>query len=97
MADRIKLISLSANKDLAEEIILAMLSQMREDGFMPHMANPTDQSDVTQPCVMSFGVLKLYEETKDLEFVKKCIPYLEAYLTYSFSIIIFPKLLYESG
>jgi len=70
------------NKELAKEIILAMLMQTRSNGFMPHMANPTDQSDVTQPCVMSFAVLKLYEETKDVEFIKKCLPYLEAYLIF---------------
>lgn len=70
------------NPELAKEILYAMLSQVRENGFMPHMANPTDQSDVTQPCVMSFGVLKLYEETKDVEFVKKCIGILENYLTF---------------
>lgn len=70
------------NIKLAQEILLAMLKQMREDGFMPHMANPTDCSDVTQPCIMSFGVLEIYKVSKDKEFLKACLPYLEKYLTY---------------
>jgi hypothetical protein len=70
------------NIDIAKEILLAMLKQTRENGFMPHMANPTDCSDVTQPCVMSFGVYEMYKLSKDKEYVKQCLPYLEKYLTF---------------
>ena len=70
------------NMDVAKEILLAMLKQTRDDGFMPHMANPTDCSDVTQPCVMSTAALYLYQDNHDLEFLKECVPYLEKYLTY---------------
>lgn len=70
------------NKPVAQEILLAMLKQMRSNGFMPHMANPTDCSDITQPCVMSYGVLFVYQQTKDKGFLKKCVPYLDTYLTY---------------
>ena len=70
------------NMPLAEEILLAMLEQTREDGFMPHMANPTDSSDVTQPCVMSWAVYELYKQSGNKDFLKACLPYLEKYLTY---------------
>ena len=70
------------NPKLAEEILLAMIKQTRDDGFMPHMANPTDSSDVTQPCVMSFATYKVYEKTHDKEFLKEAIPYLEKYLNF---------------
>ena len=70
------------NPSLAEEILLAMLSQTRDDGFMPHMANPTDSSDVTQPCVMSYATYKVYEKTHNKEFLKEAIPYLEKYLNF---------------
>ena len=70
------------NLPLAEEIFLAMLKQTRENGFMPHMANPTDMSDVTQPCVMSYAAYWVYERGHNLEFLKQCVPYLEKYLTY---------------
>ena len=70
------------NIPVAKEILLAMLKQTREDGFMPHMANPTDCSDVTQPCVMSTAVLKLYEDSQDLDYLRQCVPYLDKYLTY---------------
>jgi glycogen debranching enzyme len=70
------------NIEVAKEILLAMLKQMRENGFMPHMANPTDCSDVTQPCVMSFGVYEMYKLSKDKEYIKQCLPYLDKYLTF---------------
>ena len=70
------------NMPVAEEILLAMLKQTRNDGFMPHMANPTDCSDVTQPCVMSYAVFELYQKSKNLSFLEECVPYLEKYLTY---------------
>jgi len=70
------------NKKAAKTSLFSMLSQMREDGFLSHMANPTDCSDVTQPCVMSYGVWYLYQYDKDKNFLKKCVPYLEKYLNY---------------
>ena len=70
------------NPEVGKEVLLAMLKQMRENGFMPHMANPTDCSDITQPCVMSYGALFVYQQTKDKEFLKKCVPYLDKYLTF---------------
>lgn len=70
------------NKDLAEEIILAMLSQIRDDGFLPHMANPYDSSYVTQPCVMSWACFNIYKVTKNKEFLKKALPFLEKYLSW---------------
>ena len=70
------------NIPLAEEIFLAMLKQTKESGFMPHMANPTDCSDVTQPCVMSFAAHYVYQKSGNIDFLKDCIPYLEKYLTF---------------
>lgn len=70
------------NKEVAKEAFLAMLETQRSNGFIPHMANPTDQSDVTQPCVMSWAAYMLYKETNDIEFLKECVPYLEKYLTF---------------
>jgi glycogen debranching enzyme len=70
------------NMPLAEEILLAMLKRMRSDGFMPHMTNPTDSSDVTQPCVLSWAVYKLYEKSHNVNFLKEALYYLDKYLTY---------------
>ena len=73
------------NKKVAEQILLAMLKQTRSNGFMPHMANPTDCSDITQPCVMSYSVLFVYNHTKNKEFLRKCVPFLDKYLTFDMS------------
>ncbi len=70
------------NQEAAKQILLAMLRQTRNNGFMPHMANPTDCSDITQPCVMSYSTLFVYNHCKDKEFLRKCVPFLEKYLTY---------------
>ena len=70
------------NPKLAEEIFLAMLSQQREDGFISHMANPTDCSDVTQPCVMSWAAWNIYQVTKNKEFLAKTQLILDKYLTF---------------
>ena len=70
------------NKKAAQEILLAMLEQMREDGFMPHMANPTDCSDITQPCVMSYATFFVYKQSGDKQFLAQCAPYLDKYLTF---------------
>lgn len=70
------------NHEFAEQAFLAMLEQTRDNGFMPHMANPTDCSDVTQPCIMSWGAYNIYQNTKNIEFLKQCVPYLEKYLVY---------------
>ena len=68
------------NPDLAKNCIRSILSQIRSDGFMPHMMNPTDSSDVTQPQVISYGVWKVYEKTGDKDFLADNVHALGAYL-----------------
>ncbi len=70
------------NHKAGEDAFLAMLSQMRPDGFMPHMANPTDYSDVTQPCVMAYGALEIYKRTQNIKFLQEAVTNLDKYLTY---------------
>ncbi len=70
------------NPEIAKSAIDAVLSQMREDGFMPHMMNPTDSSDVTQPQVLAWGVWELYKKTGDKEYLKKHADKLEKYLAW---------------
>lgn len=70
------------NQELAKSSIRAILSQQRADGFMPHMANPTDSSDVTQPQVLAWGVYEVYKKTGDAEFLKECVGALDKYLTW---------------
>ncbi len=70
------------NQELAKCAIDAVLSQIRPDGFMPHMMNPTDSSDVTQPQVLAWGVWELYKKTGDKDYLKKHADTLERYLTW---------------
>lgn len=68
------------NENLAKEAIKAVLSQIRSDGFIPHMMNPIDSSDVTQPQVLSWGVWEVYKKTGDKAFLEECVNALERYL-----------------
>jgi len=67
---------------LAKDAIHAVLSQIRPDGFMPHMMNPVDSSDVTQPQVLAWGVWEVYQKTGDRVFLEEHVEALDKYLTW---------------
>ena len=70
------------NEPLAKDAIRAVLSQQRADGFIAHMMNPLDCSDVTQPQVLAWGVWEIYQKTKDKAFLKESVFALDKYLTW---------------
>lgn len=65
---------------LAEDQIRIILDHQREDGMLPdaihdeglvdHLSLPVD-ADVTKPPIMAWGVLKLYEASHRLDFLKE--------------------------
>jgi hypothetical protein len=71
------------NQELAKDAIRAVLSQQREDGFISHMMNPTDCSDITQPQVLSWGVWEIYKKTGDLSFLRESVNALDKFLTWT--------------
>lgn len=68
------------NEELAKNAIRAVLSQIRSNGFMPHMMNPIDCSDVTQPQVLAWGVWEVYKKTGDMVFLQESVETLDRYL-----------------
>lgn len=54
----------------AQELILALFDIQRDDGFIPHMARPTFISDITQPPVIAWGALLVYEKSTDKDFLR---------------------------
>lgn len=66
----------------AKETLLAMLEQVREDGFLPLMIAPDDQkkSVVTQPPILAWAVSRILEVTGDVQWARTCEPYLKQYL-----------------
>lgn len=70
------------NADIAKCSIKAVLSRIRGDGFMPHMMNPMDNSDLTQPPVLAWGVYNVYKKTNDRQFLEESVCVLERYLTW---------------
>ena len=69
--------------DLARDILHAVLDMQREDGFIPHAADPVNVSDITQPPVLAFGVSQLLEVGVDLEWIDQVYPKLVAYLQWN--------------
>ena len=68
---------------LAESAIKAVLSQAREDGFIPHMASPDSASEITQPQVLAFGAWEVYRKTGDKQFLRDCAPVIEKFLLWT--------------
>ena len=71
---------LTYDGEMAKNSIRAVLTQEREDGFIPHMMNPIDGSDVTQPQVLAWGVWETYKKTGDKNFLRESAEPLEKYL-----------------
>lgn len=57
---------------LAEEAILALMATQTENGFIPHMASNRSISKITQPPIIAWGILELYNRSKNVNFVKAC-------------------------
>ena len=55
--------------DIAKQAVFAILQCSCEDGFLPHMTSPIFQSKITQPPVLSWAALHLYEYGKDKQFL----------------------------
>ena len=73
---------LTYNKEMAENCINSVLSQIQDDGFMPHMMNPIDSSDVTQPQVLAWGTWEVYKKTGNKKFLEDNVEKLDRYLAW---------------
>ena len=71
------------NPELAKDSIRAVMTQMHDDGFIPHMISPLNHSEVTQPQVLAWGVWEVYKKTGDRAFLAEFTRELEMYLTWS--------------
>ena len=67
---------------LAYESIRSIFDTQHPDGFIPHMSTPKDQSAVTQPPVIAWGLYKLYEKTGRKEWLEENYDALERYLAW---------------
>ena len=68
------------NEELAKNAIRAVLSQARDDGFIPCTMSPDGYDSVTQPQVLSWGVWEVYKKTGDKAFLSESVMALEKYL-----------------
>lgn len=76
---------------IAEDTIMSVLDTQRADGFIPHMATPSHTSEITQPPVLAWGVLTVYERTNDTEFLRNTADKLELYLDWNIKNRTNPK------
>ena len=56
---------------LAEDLIRAIWAHQADNGFVPHMANVSVSSDITQPPVIAWGVWQLYRTSGNKEFLQE--------------------------
>lgn len=72
------------SSSLAEDSIKAILSNQRKDGFISHQMNPINgrASQFTQPPVLAWASYKIYQQTKDKEFLKYVYPKLKKFLNW---------------
>ncbi len=69
--------------ELAKESILAVFDTQNPDGMIPHMTSPVKKSAITQPPVLAWGILELYNRTGDKEFLEKTYEPLKKYLQWN--------------
>ena len=67
---------------LARETVLAALSKVRDDGFLPHRLtpDPAGDSDITQPPVLGWSVWALHRMQPDVDFLRRAYEPLCKYL-----------------
>lgn len=56
---------------LAQVLIRAVWAHQRADGFIPHMADVGQTSDITQPPVISWGAWQVFAFTRDEAFLRE--------------------------
>ncbi len=67
---------------LAEELLLAMVDVQTEEGMFPLDATPDQTNPTTQPPVMAWGALKVYEKTGNKAFLQKIFDANRRYLAW---------------
>ena len=70
---------------IAEQLVLSILDTQRENGMIPHMSSPYWSSEISQPPVIAWGALKVYEKTQNKQFLKKVFDGNKAFLEWCFS------------
>lgn len=66
--------------ELAQSLILALFDVQHGDGFIPHMARPDYSSAITQPPIIAWGALTVYEKSKDRSFLETVFKNNKAFL-----------------
>lgn len=69
---------------LAQDAILAPLSRLRPDGMLAHMMAPDSDldSDITQPPILAWAAWKVYQSTRDTDFLEAVYDPAARYLTW---------------
>jgi len=66
----------------AENGIKAVLSRQHENGFIAHRMGVDDESTIIQPPILAWSAWKVYETTRNVEFIEYCYPRLVKMIEY---------------
>jgi hypothetical protein len=68
-------------KKLAEDTLTSVLDTQQPDGFIPHIGRPDgDFSNITQPPLLAWAALSVYQRTRGIAFLRTSYPKIEKYL-----------------
>lgn len=56
---------------IAEQLILSIFENQEESGKIPHVVTPTFHSKISQPPIIAWGALKVFEKSNNLEFLRE--------------------------
>jgi len=73
---------LLVNPTIAKQIVLTHTMTQLKNGMIPHMVGPDYKSSITQPPLLSWAAWRIYEQTKDKEFISKIYTYLKRFNEY---------------
>lgn len=67
---------------LAEELIKAIFSCQTQDGFISHVITLDWHSEITQPPVIAYGALKVFEKSGSKDFLRDVFEHNKAFLNW---------------
>lgn len=73
----------------AMDSLKSVVSKVREDGFLPHMMTPdcSKDSNIIQPPIVAWAAWKVYEKTKDVDFLSSIYDGIRDILLYDMNVM----------
>lgn len=71
------------SEELARDTLYSLFDAQRADGFIPHRAYPDSNTNITQPPIIAFGILKLIQRTGKTDWFEPYYDRIASYLEWN--------------